>query len=211
MEPGVVDGSTASIVIVEPKDGTPFWESGQIDLVVGHVGDTRILLCDVPTGTAIPLTTFDHHPGATGEHERLRKYAGFITTDSWGDERVLGTLQTSRAIGDRRMKRFGVSAEPDVTRRNVTGLDAAFLVLFTDGISSVMSNQEIVDIIKQYDDPTTAATKLVDVAEQLGTEDNCTVMIVRLPGWGRPMPDLTKDLRRYRTENGSAMASRQTW
>ncbi|RUS25546.1 hypothetical protein BC938DRAFT_471994 [Jimgerdemannia flammicorona] len=41
MEPGVVDGSTASIVIVEPKDGTPFWESGQIDLVVGHVGDTR--------------------------------------------------------------------------------------------------------------------------------------------------------------------------
>ncbi|RUS16752.1 phosphatase 2C-like domain-containing protein [Endogone sp. FLAS-F59071] len=211
LQPGIIDGSTASVVIVEPKDGSPFWESDLLEVVVGHAGDSRIILCDVPTGLAIPLTTLDHHPGATSEHERLRKYASFVTTDSWGDERILGTLQISRAVGDRRMKKFGVSAEPDVTSRTVTGAEAAFLVLVTDGVTSVMTNQEIVDIVKQHDDPTTAATKLVDAADELGTEDNCTAMIVRLPGWGTPMPDLTKELRKYRADNESTMASRQTW
>lgn len=142
------EGSTGSIAIVEPHDKKAFWESEAYDIIVGHVGDTRILLCDASTGHAVPLTTGDHHPGNPVETDRLRKYAGFVTTDSWGDERIMGMLATSRAFGDAKLKRFGVSAEPDIVRYSINEKNpGAFIVLVTDGITSVMSDQEIVDIV----------------------------------------------------------------
>jgi protein phosphatase PTC6 len=77
----------------------------------------------------MPLTSGDHHPGNPLEHERLRKYAGFVTTDSWGDDRIMGMLATSRAFGDSKLKRYGVSAEPDVIRHTITKDNpAAFMV-----------------------------------------------------------------------------------
>ncbi|KAI7875416.1 protein serine/threonine phosphatase 2C [Lichtheimia hyalospora FSU 10163] len=194
---GYHEGSTGSIAIIEPKDQRPFWESQAYDIIIGHVGDTRILLCDASSGEVVTLTTGDHHPGNPMEQDRLRKYAGFVTTDSWGDDRILGMLATSRAFGDAKLKRYGVSAEPDV-------------VLVTDGLTSVMSEQEIVDIVKKGADPTMSAKKLVDIADQYGTEDNCTAMVVRLKDWGTRMHDLTADLREYRLAN-SSMSSRQSW
>ncbi|KAI9313267.1 phosphatase 2C-like domain-containing protein [Dichotomocladium elegans] len=194
---GYHEGSTGSVAIIEPQDDKPFWDSERYDIVVGHVGDTRILLCDADSGEAVTLTTGDHHPGNPLEHDRLRKYAGFVTTDSWGDDRILGMLATSRAFGDAKLKRYGVSAEPDV-------------VLITDGLTSVMSDQEVIDIVKKSADPTMASKRVVDIADQYGTEDNCTVMVVRLKAWGTRMHDLTHELREYRLSN-STMSSRQSW
>ncbi|KAI8138430.1 phosphatase 2C-like domain-containing protein [Fennellomyces sp. T-0311] len=208
---GYHEGSTGSVAIIEPQDEKAFWESEHYDIVVGHVGDTRILLCDASSGQVVTLTTGDHHPGNPNEQDRLRKYAGFVTTDSWGDDRILGMLATSRAFGDAKLKRYGVSSEPDVVRHTI-GKDnpAAFLVLVTDGLTSVMSDQEIVDIVKKGTDPTMSAKKLVDIADQYGTEDNCTAMVVRLKDWGTRMHDLTQDLREYRLAN-SSMSNRQSW
>jgi protein phosphatase PTC6 len=59
------DGSTASVVVVQSRG--PYWETQEdLDLIIAHVGDTRILLCEAPNGEAIQLTT-DHHPDATVE------------------------------------------------------------------------------------------------------------------------------------------------
>ncbi|KAI7895347.1 phosphatase 2C-like domain-containing protein [Mucor mucedo] len=205
------EGSTGSIVIIEPRDAQSFWNSQDYDLVIGHVGDTRILLCDSHTGHAIPLTTGDHHPGNPIETDRLRKYAGFVTTDSWGDERIMGMLATSRAFGDAKLKRYGVSAEPDIVRYRVHAKNpAAFLVLVTDGITSVMSDQEIVDFVKQCNSPSLSAKKLADAADGLHSDDNVTAVVVRLKDWGKRMHDYTKELRAYRLEN-TTMSSRQSW
>ncbi|KAG2233831.1 hypothetical protein INT48_005277 [Thamnidium elegans] len=201
------EGSTGSIAIVEPHDKKAFWESEAYDIIVGHVGDTRILLCDANTGHAISLTTGDHHPGNPVETDRLRKYAGFVTTDSWGDERIMGMLATSRAFGDAKLKRFGVSAEPDIVRYSVNEKNpGAFIVLVTDGITSVMSDQEVVDI---YSLPSLSAKKLVDAADHLQSDDNVTAVVVRLKHWGKRMHDYTNELRAYRMEN-STMSSRQS-
>ncbi|CAG8508958.1 4731_t:CDS:2 [Paraglomus occultum] len=202
-------GSTASIALVRPLDNFPFWSSEELDITVAHIGDTRVLLCDVPSGNAISLT-YDHHPNAATEFDRLRKSGGYIITDSFGSDMVLGQVANTRAMGDSKMKKYGISAEPEIVTRRVVGKDSAFLVLVSDGITSVMSNQEIVDCVKLESDPTTGAIKLVDFAETLGSEDNITAMVVRLPGWGSPMPDHTIDLRNYRLENDAPHIRRRT-
>ncbi|KAF9374881.1 hypothetical protein CPC16_001033 [Podila verticillata] len=193
------DGSTASIVVVQSKGA--FWETKEdLELVVAHVGDTRVLLCEAPRGESVQLTT-DHHPDAVVEAERIRKIAAYVTADSFGENMFLGQVANTRALGDIAMKHLGVSGEPELVRRTVKANEAAFLVLFSDGISSVMSNQEVVDCVKLENDPTQAAANVLNLAEQLGAEDNCTVLVVKLPAWGTPMPDLSKELREYRWQS----------
>ncbi|ORZ05730.1 phosphatase 2C-like domain-containing protein [Lobosporangium transversale] len=193
------DGSTASVVIVQSKGA--FWEAkDDLDLILAHVGDTRVLLCEAPRGESIQLTT-DHHPDAVMEVERIRKMAAYVSADSFGENMFLGQLANTRALGDIAMKPFGVSAEPELIRRTVKANEAAFLVLISDGISSVMSNQEVVDCVKLESNPTQAAANVLNLAEQLGAEDNCTVMVVKLPAWGTKMPDLSKELREYRWQS----------
>jgi protein phosphatase PTC6 len=169
------DGSTASVVLVQSKGA--FWETKtDLDLILAHVGDTRILLCEAPRGESIQLTT-DHHPDAVIESDRIRKLAAYVSADSFGENMFLGHVANTRSLGDIAMKPFGVSAEPELIRRTVKANEAAFLVLMSDGISSVMSNQEVVDCVKLESDPTQAAANVLNLAEQLGAEDNCTVMV----------------------------------
>ncbi|GJJ70110.1 protein phosphatase PTC6 [Entomortierella parvispora] len=194
-----MDGSTASIVVVQSKGA--FWETQEdLDLIIAHVGDTRILLCEAPKGECVQLTT-DHHPDAVVEADRIRKMAAYVSADSFGENMFLGQVANTRALGDVAMKAFGVSAEPELVRKTVKAKEAAFLVLISDGVSSVMSNQEVVDCVKLESNPTQAAANVLNLAEQLGAEDNCTVLVVKLPAWGTPMPDLSKELREYRWQS----------
>ncbi|KAG0251051.1 hypothetical protein BG011_007881 [Mortierella polycephala] len=198
------DGSTASVVVVQSKGA--FWETQEdLDLVLAHVGDTRVLLCQAPLGESIQLTT-DHHPDAVVEADRIRKMAAYVSEDSFGENMFLGRLANTRALGDTAMKPFGVTAEPEIIRRTVKAKEAAFLVLMSDGVSSVMSNQEVVDCVKLEDNPTQAAANVLNLAEQLGAEDNCTILVVKLPAWGTPMPDLSKGLREYRWQSEALQA-----
>jgi len=52
-----------------------------VELVVGHVGDTRVILCR--DGQPIRLSE-DHHPERRDEAERVKKCGGFIKTNSLG-------------------------------------------------------------------------------------------------------------------------------
>ena len=103
--------------------------------------------------------------------------AAYISADSFGENMFLGQVANTRALGDVVMKAFGVSAEPELIRRTVKAKEAAFMVLMSDGISSVMSNQEVVDCVKLEGNPTLAAANVLNLAEQLGAEDNCTVLV----------------------------------
>ncbi|ORX82448.1 protein serine/threonine phosphatase 2C [Basidiobolus meristosporus CBS 931.73] len=201
------DGSTGSVALVEPMNGNPFWASPRLNITVSHVGDTRVILCNTRNGKADTLTT-DHHPSIKKEFDRIRKYGGFFTRDSFGEEMTVGQFANTRAFGDPIGKRYGVIAEPDIIVRKVAGEEVAFMVLVTDGVTSVMTDQEIVDSVKTCPDPTTAAMRIVSYAEQFGSADNITAMVVRLPGWGTPMPDLSADIRRYRLENASSRGPR---
>jgi protein phosphatase PTC6 len=181
-------GSTASIALISTPTPAPFWHpAAQSTLVVAHVGDTRVLLCDTKTGKAHPLTS-DHHPTTPLESRRLRRYApanSMVSGDSFGEERIAG-LANSRAFGDMKSKRIGVSAEPEITRVDMGPAQYSFLVLTTDGVSGTLSDQEIVDVVKEARTPEQGARDVVNYATEISQDgDNATCLVVRLGGWER--------------------------
>ncbi|KAL4723204.1 Protein phosphatase 2C 6 [Fusarium chlamydosporum] len=181
-------GSTASVALISTPTPAPFWHpAAQSTLLCAHVGDSRILLCDTATGLAQPLTS-DHHPSSPTESRRLRRYApagSMVSGDSFGEERIAG-LANSRAFGDMKSKRIGVSAEPELTRVEMGPAQYSFLVLMTDGISGTLSDQEIVDVVKEARTPEDGARNIVKYATEVSSDgDNATCQVVRLGGWER--------------------------
>ncbi|KAK0612863.1 phosphatase 2C-like domain-containing protein [Bombardia bombarda] len=162
-------GSTASVALISTPTPAPFWHpAARSTLVVAHVGDTRILLCETATGLPRPLT-MDHHPSTPTESRRLRRFAESLVTDSFGEERISG-LANSRAFGDMQSKRIGVSAEPDITRVELGPAEYSFLALMSDGVSGSLSDQEIVDVIKEAKTPEEGARHVVEYATERRSE-----------------------------------------
>ncbi|KFZ03556.1 hypothetical protein V502_10847 [Pseudogymnoascus sp. VKM F-4520 (FW-2644)] len=178
-------GSTASIAMISTPTPTPFWHpSSPSTLLVAHVGDTRILLCDTATGLAVPTTT-NHHPSSPIESTRLHRYAATFVTDSFGEERMSG-LANTRAFGDMKSKRIGVSAEPEIVRVALAPAQYSFVVLVSDGVSGTLTDQEIVDIVKEAKTPEQGAQDVVTFATETTKDgDNATCLVVRLGGWER--------------------------
>ncbi|CAI6336510.1 unnamed protein product [Periconia digitata] len=201
-------GSTCSIALISTPTPSPFWHpSSPSTLITAHVGDTRILLCDTATGQAIPLTS-NHHPSLPEEATRLRRYAATFVTDSFGEERVSG-LANTRAFGDTTSKRIGVSAEPEIRRVEISPAKYSFLVLVSDGVSGHLSDQEIVDVVKEARTPEQAARDVTAFATEVATDaDNATTLVVRLGGWERRseggLGSLgTKEMRDWRKDEAS--------
>lgn len=165
-------GTTATVAML--RDG--------VELVVGSVGDSRALLCR--KGEAHKLTN-DHTPDRKDERERIKRSGGFVTWNSLGQANVNGRLAMTRSIGDFHLKDTGVIAQPDTRRINVQHAKDSFLVLTSDGVNFLLSDQEICDVINQCHDPTEAAEVISQQALQYGSEDNSSVIVVPFGGWGK--------------------------
>ncbi|KAF2199380.1 protein serine/threonine phosphatase 2C [Delitschia confertaspora ATCC 74209] len=201
-------GSTCSVALISTPTVSPFWHpASPSTLITAHVGDTRILLCNTATGLAVPLTS-NHHPSLPEEATRLRRYAASFVTDSFGEERVSG-LANTRAFGDMASKRIGVSAEPEIRRIELHPAEYSFLVLVSDGVSGPLSDQEIVDIVKEAKTPEQAARDVTSFATEMSTDaDNATTVVVRLGGWERRCEGGlgsmgTRELRDWRKEEAN--------
>ncbi|KAJ3009920.1 Protein phosphatase 2C 2 [Thoreauomyces humboldtii] len=117
-------------------------------IIVGNAGDSRAVLS--ANGVAVPLS-FDHKPVNPEETQRITAAGGFV---EFG--RVNGNLALSRAIGDFEFKKSSnlpaeqqvVTANPDVTERKLLDTDE-FVVVACDGIWDCMSNQQVVDFVRQ--------------------------------------------------------------
>ncbi|KAJ2705153.1 Protein phosphatase 2C 6 [Coemansia spiralis] len=196
-------GSTACTAMVWDVEGLPFWSCDScLNLAVANVGDSKAILCsaDAQGGLAMALNTL-HHPDVHGERERLQHHGAFFSRDSFGEERAMARVANTRAFGDWQVKRFGVFAEPEIRHYELHGDEAAFLVIVSDGVTAVLTDQEIVDVVKGCSDPQAGARRLVDAAERLGADDNVTAQVLRLPGWGSALRDLTADHRQRRLDS----------
>ncbi|XP_057868699.2 probable protein phosphatase 2C member 13, mitochondrial [Cryptomeria japonica] len=106
--------------------------------------------------------------------------------------RVGGVLAVSRAFGNRLLKRF-VVAEPEIRcipwtvhgtdlhiwncQEEIIKDDVDCLVITTDGLWDVVSNDEVVSLVKSIENPEAAARKLTEIAFNKGSANNITCVV----------------------------------
>ncbi|CAK9206347.1 unnamed protein product [Sphagnum troendelagicum] len=165
-------------------------------LVIGNVGDSRAIM-----GTrdengilkAIQLTV-DLKPNLPQEADRIREYKGrvFALHDEPEVSRVWlpyddsPGLAMARAFGDFCLKDYGVISVPEMSYRQLTERDL-FIVLASDGIWDVLSNDEVVHIVASAPTRATAARALVESAVRVwrlkyptSKVDDCAVVCLYL-------------------------------
>jgi protein phosphatase PTC6 len=125
-------------------------------------------------------------------------------------------------LGDLKWKSWGVTAEPEVKTMLIEsqqsklilgamtfnicliGSQWAFMIFVSDGVSSVVSDQEIVDLARGATSPKHAANRILSFAEEMGSSDNLTAIVLPFAGWGHVSgPDQSKNLRAYRSSQMS--------
>lgn len=142
-------------------------------LVVANAGDSRAVLAVTSgDGCLKPIQlSVDFRPNLPEEAERIKQSKGRVVClkDEPGVYRVWtpdsGTpgLAISRAFGDYCTKQYGLISVPDVSHRIITTSDQ-FVIVATDGVWDVMSNQEAVHIVSSTPNREMSAKRLVDCA-----------------------------------------------
>eukprot|EP00252_Welwitschia_mirabilis_P024181 TRINITY_DN7070_c0_g1_i2.p1 TRINITY_DN7070_c0_g1~~TRINITY_DN7070_c0_g1_i2.p1 ORF type:complete len:297 (+),score=61.72 TRINITY_DN7070_c0_g1_i2:634-1524(+) len=143
-----------------------------IKLLVANVGDSRAVLC--LDGTAIQLT-IDHEPST--ERKDIENRGGFVTAFPGDVPRVNGQLAVARAFGDKGLKQQ-ISSDPDITHI-IIDPNTEFLILASDGLWKVLTNEESVDMIRKIKDPQVAAKCLTDEAVARNSKDDISCIVVR--------------------------------
>ncbi|KAE9618193.1 putative protein-serine/threonine phosphatase [Lupinus albus] len=152
-------GSTAVTVI---KQGD--------QLIVGNLGDSRAVLCTRgDRNQLIPVQlTVDLKPDIPSEASRImscegRIFAGEEELDVyriWMPDDDCPGLAMSRAFGDFCLKDYGLISAPDVFYRKLTKQDQ-FVVLASDGVWDVLTNNEVINIVASAPRRSIAAKMLV--------------------------------------------------
>lgn len=159
-------------------------------MYTANVGDSRAVLA---RKAAVERITYDHKATDPAEMDLVAAKGGSIV-----DERVNGIIAISRVLGDHQLKHV-LSAEPYVSELQLTDEDE-FVIAASDGLWDVVDDDDAVRLAREAmvgnNDPSIAASALVTEAVRRGSQDNTTVVVIRLDG---TVVDLTAGL-----ETGSA-------
>ncbi len=161
------EGSTACVALVQDEF-----------ISVANAGDSRCVLCE-KNGKATALSV-DHKPDDKDELARLTR-EGFkvVRGRVYQTTTNKGGLNMSRALGDFHYGN-GVTCEPDVVEKKI-GPDDELLILATDGLWDVVSNETACKLaLEEKKKPSEATKKLVMYAFDHNSQDNITVVVVRL-------------------------------
>ncbi|NDJ86236.1 MAG: serine/threonine-protein phosphatase [Chloroflexi bacterium] len=130
---------------------------------IAHVGDSRAYL--------IARDSIEH---VTRDHSLVQRLIELdqLTPEDAADHPQKNVLY--RAIGQ------SDNIDVDAIIRQIP--PEGYLMLCSDGLWNMLSNEEIHQtILKQYDNPQSAAQKLVALANERGGPDNITVILVQIP------------------------------
>ncbi|OEL36790.1 putative protein phosphatase 2C 54 [Dichanthelium oligosanthes] len=134
-------------------------------------------------GTAIEMS-MDHRPCSLTEKLRVESLGGYVD-----DGYLNGLLGVTRALGDwhlEGMKEVGepggpLSAEPELKMITLTK-DDEFLIIGSDGIWDVFSNQNSVDFarrrLQEHNNVELCCKEIVEEAIRRGATDNLTAVLV---------------------------------
>ncbi|XP_039118049.1 probable protein phosphatase 2C 27 isoform X1 [Dioscorea cayenensis subsp. rotundata] len=150
-------------------------------LLVANAGDCRAVLSRL--GMAIEMSK-DHRPCCLKERKRIESLGGYVD-----DGYLNGQLGVTRALGDwhlEGMKTIGepggpLSAEPEL-KLITLNKDDEFLIIGSDGLWDVFSNQNAVDFarrkLQEHNDAKLCCKQLVEEAIRRGADDNLTAVMI---------------------------------
>ena len=192
------DGSTACVACVMRH------VDGSVRLHVANAGDSRCVLVHAD-GTVVAMSR-DHKPDDFKETKRIEAAGLYVTSENewcgygWKQvPRVYHGLALSRGIGDKmykalhgqtRPRHCAVTCVPDVSHWQLDPSVGNFLVIASDGIWDVISNEGagviVSTVLGHHSDPhskaalESAARELVEIALCRNSHDNCTAVVVAL-------------------------------
>lgn len=132
---------------------------------VVHVGDTRVYSIK---GKSITQVTTDHSPVGS----LVRR--GLLTEEEARHHPMKGQLE--RVMG---LRPLHVKNNDYLERQNIRLTDGTVLLVCSDGLTDMLSPEEILDVINSgpfYE----AAQRLVDAANEAGGYDNITAVLCKL-------------------------------
>ncbi|KAF3669437.1 putative protein phosphatase 2C 72 [Capsicum annuum] len=157
------------------------------DLIIANLGDSRAVLgrkTEEGVIEDVQLTT-DLKPSLPSEAERIRKCDGRVLALKeephiqrvWLPHEDAPGLAMSRAFGDFMLKKYGIISKPDVSYHHISPNDQ-FLVLATDGVWDVLSNDQVVSIVCATNNAAAASKAVVDAS---------------LSAWNQKFPNSKRD------------------
>ncbi|GMI79753.1 hypothetical protein like AT5G01700 [Hibiscus trionum] len=196
-------------------------------LIISNLGDSRAILCTRDNeNQLIPIQlTVDLKPSIPSEAERILKCGGRIFAMDeepnvprvWMPNQDCPGLAMARAFGDFCLKDHGVTAIPEVSYRKLTSKDE-FVVLATDGVWDVLSNNEVIRIVASVKKQSMAAKILVHYSVQAwrtkypGSKvDDCAVVCLFLkkrPLLTRSLSDTSKNVASHLDDADSNIISK---
>ncbi|TVU38384.1 hypothetical protein EJB05_11751 [Eragrostis curvula] len=190
------------------------------DLYMANIGDSRAVLgsrdCAGGGMLAVQLTV-DLKPDVPSEAERIKKCRGrvFALQDEPEVPRVwlpfddAPGLAMARAFGDFCLKDYGVISVPEFFHWSLTEKDQ-FVILASDGVWDVLSNQEAVDIVSASPSRSKAAKSVVEAANRewktkypTSKIDDCAVVCLYLDGKMDHERDSTASMDNISIDEGS--------
>jgi serine/threonine protein phosphatase PrpC len=156
------------------------------EILIANLGDCRAILYKSATSSSktysppiIAFSTIAHTSENVEELKRIQKSGGYVSSNG----RINGRLIPSRSFGDFKMKRMTsiITSVPEITTIQRTEQDE-FLVLVTDGVTDVLTNADISDIVILNNSlpDCKIAQCIVNEAIRRGSMDNCSAVFVRL-------------------------------
>jgi serine/threonine protein phosphatase PrpC len=127
-------------------------------LSIAHIGDSRVYL--IRAGNIEQLT--DDHSVVNEQVKR-----DLITKEEAAKSEMKNILT----------KALGISMDTEADLDELTMFDGDILLLCSDGLNTMISDETILDIISFADNPVTVCDSLINAANENGGKDNITVVI----------------------------------
>ncbi|EER17148.1 protein phosphatase 2C ABI1, putative [Perkinsus marinus ATCC 50983] len=184
------DGTTAIIGL--------FWADSyhRVKLLTAHVGDSRGVLGKQDGSMSMRLTE-DHKPNREDEAQWISEHGGNLaevngiwrvftpTAVKVGDKVLQWGLAVSRSLGDLPLKRpqAVIQAQAEVSVFDINPNEDRAVVLATDGIYDVLTDQEVISLISPLSSkpslrPEVGARRILRRSYERLSDDNLTAVVI---------------------------------
>ena len=153
-------GNTGTVVFINNKL-----------LYCANVGDSSCCLI----GKTAEFITIEDKCTNKKEKKRIEKEGGKII-----DDRINGILAVSRGFGDFDLKKYGLICQPHIFKRLIDNT-CNYCVIASDGVWDILNPEDVSKIISANKDNFSNIAKIiVETAQERGSEDNISCIVVEL-------------------------------